>query len=409
MAPRLPSPPVSPPVFALNIHADYHCRRQGACCTAGWHVPIETDRFDTLRSAMANGRLVAPDLPSGGTSTSAPDGAFLIDNPPHGAAAVVGLDASGTCVFFDRRAGRRCAIHHACGHDHLPLTCQQFPRVALIDARGVLLTLSHFCPTAAKMLLRDDVGRLAIVTNPSGAILRNGYEGFDAGGTIPPLIRPHLVSDLAVAAAWDAFVVHTFGCDDATPEAAISRLAHAAESIRAWRPGTASLATLAEAAFGSAASNRDHRTTPMSPSSAGRLFLCAAMTTPRGLSRPALPADLDHHHTRLVAPVWASLARPVRRYLAAKAFGAWSAYIGEGLRTQIAMVALALGVLRVEATRQAAEAGRELDEDLFVEAVRQSDLLLVHLASEYALVRRMGRVEAMTREAYSAEIGIDLD
>ena len=53
------------------------------------------------------------------------------------------------------------------------------------------------------------------------------------------------------------------------------------------------------------------------------------------------------------------------------------------------MIAVALGVLRVEAIRQAAAAGRALDAPLLLEAIRQSDLLMVHLSSGADLVRRL--------------------
>jgi hypothetical protein len=54
---------------------------------------------------------------------------------------------------------------------------------------------------------------------------------------------------------------------------------------------------------------------------------------------------------------------------------------------------LALGVLRAEAARGCAEAGRALDAELLKEAVRRADLLLVHLADPEALARRLGRRE----------------
>jgi hypothetical protein len=46
-------------------------------------------------------------------------------------------------------------------------------------------------------------------------------------------------------------------------------------------------------------------------------------------------------------------------------------------------------VLRAEAARGCAEAGRTLDGDLLKEAVRRADLLLVHLADPEALARRL--------------------
>jgi hypothetical protein len=87
------------------------------------------------------------------------------------------------------------------------------------------------------------------------------------------------------------------------------------------------------------------------------------------------------------------LSRPVRHWLAAKAFASWLALQGEGLRTAALGLRLALGVLRAEAARGCAGAGRALDADLLKEAVRRADLLLVHLADPEALAKALGGCE----------------
>ena len=45
-----------PRVFALNLHANYACRHSGACCTAGWAIPVEADR-----QALLGGEMLLPD------------------------------------------------------------------------------------------------------------------------------------------------------------------------------------------------------------------------------------------------------------------------------------------------------------------------------------------------------------
>jgi hypothetical protein len=70
---------------------------------------------------------------------------------------------------------------------------------------------------------------------------------------------------------------------------------------------------------------------------------------------------------------------------------------GEGLRTWVASLRLDLAVLRAEAARGCAEAGRALDADILTGAVRRADLLLVHLADPEALARRLSRCEASPR------------
>ncbi len=91
----------------------------------------------------------------------------------------------------------------------------------------------------------------------------------------------------------------------------------------------------------------------------------------------------------------ATWPRPVRRWLAAKAFASWLVLQGEGLRTTVLGVRLALAVLRAEAARSAAEGeGRGEATDL-LEAIRRADLLLVHLVDPEALARRLSRFEGL--------------
>ena len=62
--------------------------------------------------------------------------------------------------------GRVCASSTAIvGEPMLPATCGHFPRLAVRDARGTFVSLSHFCPTAAATLFREDV-LLEIVEHP---------------------------------------------------------------------------------------------------------------------------------------------------------------------------------------------------------------------------------------------------
>jgi Fe-S-cluster containining protein len=84
---------------------------------------------------------------------------------------------NGRCVFLDdpENAGDaptpepgRCRIHAALGHEALPLACRQFPRVTVEDPRGVSVTLSHYCPTAAGLLELDEPEPFHVMDNPLG-------------------------------------------------------------------------------------------------------------------------------------------------------------------------------------------------------------------------------------------------
>jgi hypothetical protein len=52
--------------------------------------------------------------------------------------------------------------------------------------------------------------------------------------------------------------------------------------------------------------------------------------------------------------------------------------MGDGVDAAMESARIAAAVLRVEAARQCGWSGRELDRELLTEAIRQSDLLLVH-------------------------------
>src|SRR6478672_6417798 len=108
-------------VCCLDFHTAYRCRHAGACCQAAWPIPFD-------------------------------DG------------TVAARDADGACSFFDGIT-HLCAIHDRHGMHALPLTCRMFPRLVLHDARGTFISLSHFCPTAARLLF-DAPGDGTIVEAP---------------------------------------------------------------------------------------------------------------------------------------------------------------------------------------------------------------------------------------------------
>jgi hypothetical protein len=107
-------------------------------------------------------------------------------------------------------------------------------------------------------------------------------------------------------------------------------------------------------------------------------------------------------------PRWTAVSRPLGRYLAARSFGAWSAYLGEGLRTQAAMLAMALAAVRVEAARETGRVSRPLDEPLLHAAIRSADLLLHHLSDTAALVRSLARMEQGSLPAFLEALGLEV-
>ena len=383
-------------MFALTIHRDYACGRSGACCTSGWHIPVETSTCEALAIALRAGRLQVPvRRTSAAPSAAAPVEALLQREAdlPDGCSAWLGLDDQGRCLYYEPGRGT-CAIHRQLGGDGLPVSCRQFPRVSLIDARGTFVTLSHYCPTAARLLLRTDVG-LGIEHAPPMAAAAGPLEGLEARDALPPLVRPGFLHDLASYDAWERGVVALLARDDLSPEQALAGIANAAEQIRRWQRADGPLATCVEWSLArhSEAPGAEDILLASDPAAATRLWTTARRAVPPGVTAPALPGDVDGAWERLAACNWPAFSAPVRHYLAARLFASWMAYQGQGLRTLVASLFVALGVLRVETARACATEGRPLDADRLVEAFRMADLLVVHLASPQALADRLLPVE----------------
>ena len=98
-----------------------------------------------------------------------------------------------------------------------------------------------------------------------------------------------------------------------------------------------------------------------------------------------MPDRLERAFEVLVVPGWLDLSPVIGRYLASKVLASWALYTGSGFPEVLRAVAMARAVLGVEAARQCLRAERALDRALLKEAIRQSDLLLVHYAEPSAL------------------------
>jgi Fe-S-cluster containining protein len=391
-------------VRALSFHAGYRCRGSGACCTAGWPIVVEPAVEERLRLAVRDGRL-AP-APAGRRHLVARPGL------PDGARAVLAADEAGRCSFL--RDDRRCAVHAGLGEEALPVACRQFPRLVTLTPLGASVTLSHFCPTAADLLLAgEDLpasrgtaglerrGRARIVEDPPAFPASWPYQGLDARRALPPLLRPGVLMTWAAHEAWEQHAVATFA-SATTPEAGLETLARQAERARSWRPAdgdferwfAACHAADSSADPGPPASDRPAAGRDWARRNASDAWRLVAASVPAP-HRPATPPpEQTEASQRLVDPGWRLLAPPIGRWLAAKAFASWLALQGDGLRTTVLGLRLALGVLRSEATRACVERDRPLDAALLKEALRRADLLLLHLADPAALARRLSLGEA---------------
>jgi hypothetical protein len=386
-------PPADPVTLWLSCHVDYACRHSGACCRSGWPLPVEPAAVSAIDEAVVRGRVWTVD-----------GRANWLDDTAGSPAGVAGTfrQVDGGCVFHAptppmtvpaTARERYCGIHAALGHPALPSSCQHFPRVCLIGDRGVRVSLSHYCPTAASMLVDAD-GPVTVVAGPPALPGRAVPEGLDVRDGLPPRLTDDVLADHDGAAAWERHVVATLAgaTREPTVERALARIAADARRLAEWRPATNT--TLADAVSRLAMESSGHLDDMANrlgdPSAWPAWFAMAADACQGAWLADAPPAHLADFDARYVAPRWPAHAGAAGRYLAARAFGSWIAYQADAAVTLSRWLTLCHAVLRVESARACGAAERPLDRDRLVQAIRQADLLLVHYADSLAIARTLG-------------------
>jgi hypothetical protein len=296
-----------------------------------------------------------------------------VADAPAGTAGVLALGADGECVFHQ---GHRCAIHAALGHHAMPIACQHFPRLCLIDPRGVFVTLSHFCPTAAAMLFDEEP--VSIVEGPP-ALPDEEPEGLDARGTWPPLLTDRVLMDLDAYDRWERRMVSVLAGEERepSPEAALSRLRSDASAFAREVAADASAQLRAVREDADRASEGPDVRLDM-------VFDRIRGAVPAPLMWPGAPDDAQAEWARRAQPAWPAWAGVAQRFLAAHAFGSWVAYQGRGLHTIVRAVEAALVVLKIEIVRACQARDTTLDRALLHDAIRQADLLLRHYVDRQA-------------------------
>jgi len=351
------------------------------CCASGWDIPVEPAAEEGIRRAVALGRLFPADAlrPAAGL--------------PHGARVVLARGAGGRCVFHEPGPPGRCAVHARLGEEALPSACRQFPRIATLTPLGVSVTLSHHCPTAASLLL--DEAPLAIVESPPAFPSSWPFEGLDARDALPPFLRPGVLASWAALEHWEGHAVATLADGSRGVAEAVAFVAAGAETARAWRPEDGPFDAFFERALRAptpAALEATAAWPDLEPVVAWDLV---AATVPAGPPPPARPPCRP-------VDLASSPDGPVRRWLAARAFGSWLALQGRGLRTTALGLAVALAVLRAELAREGPV--RAAEPEALVEAVRRADLLLVHLADPQSLADRLGACEGASPRGVLASV-----
>jgi hypothetical protein len=272
----------------------------------------------------------------------------------------------------------------------LPATCRHFPRLAVRDARGTFISLTHYCPTAAGSLFRDDV-RIEIVEDPP-AFPDADYEGLVVtSDDWPPLLRPDCLADAQSYAAWERHMVATCADESVSPESVVATLERDARIVRSVSPATsAAIMTAIEQL------PVERITAPVPETLDVSLvhYHQVLNAVPDEWRPEADTRDLTECYRQYVADRWTAFHAPLRRYLAAKAFASWTAYQGRGFLTIVRGLEAALALVRVEAARRCRDANCPLNANLLYEAFRHADFTLNHLASGDELAEGWSKVEA---------------
>jgi Fe-S-cluster containining protein len=354
-------------MWCLDFHAAYACRHSGECCQSGWAIPFtseEATRVESLHLANALTFVRA-------------DGDEV--------AAFARKDGDRRCMFFE--PGRRlCGIHRAGGERSLPVTCRMFPRVVLKDARGTFVTLSHYCPTAAAMLL-DGYDGPAVVEAPASLIPSGALEGLDASDAWPPLLRPDVLMDHASYALWEQRALARLAEPQLTPAQALEAVGAATATLMAWSPGTI---PLSEAVAQSFDGTTDRFAAGAEPESS--LAALVLDSVPVELLRGT--PFTDFRSGAFGADAAIPYAGAIKRWLAARLFGTWIAYQANSLGAVSLYLRACLSVLHAELSRD----GGASDERGFVEAVRRGDQLIVHLADSQHLAKMLSGSGFSTRD-----------
>jgi hypothetical protein len=296
-----------------------------------------------------------------------------------GSAIALSRTEAGECGFHNHE---RCSLQEAGTEAILPSACRHFPRVFLRDGRGCLLTLTHFCPTAAALLL-DDAPVQIVEASPPLA-LDEPIEGLDARDALPPLVRPGMLSDADGYAAWEAAVIAAL-LDAPHPESALAKVESATEIVRQWSPSRGLLAGAVAGAF------------RISCPAAGPAPLSQGFDIVKQLTGPHplldVPAAFDEAWTQLRHDAGDVLRRPVARYLAASTFGNWIAYRGQGLRSIAVWLRACHDVLRVQLVNHLHGRSGPIRPAALIEPIRMADYIMVHTVDSLAFGRAAASLE----------------
>jgi hypothetical protein len=200
-----------------------------------------------------------------------------------------------------------------------------------------------------------------------------------------------MLTDLHGYGTWERRAIATLARDNLSAAHALATIDVATRGILTWAPVNGPLALAVNREFDVALARE-----PDEDLGADRARVDACLASiPRGLAAPRMDGLIEQWPA--VARWWPEVDRVVRAYLAARLFGNWIAYYGQGLHAVVEYLRVCLSVLKFEAARRqqlesrfaAASNSSHSPWQTVLEAIRNADLLLVHLVDLKNLARRL--------------------
>lgn len=350
-------------VRALSIHARYTCRHAGACCTAGWDIPAEVSAAHTALELR-------------------PGSVWDQGVWPPGIAGIVARRSDRSCIFHD---GSRCTLQRERGPDHMPAACRVFPRIATIRPSGLLVSLSHFCPTAAGLLFESQ--RLAIVEAPGLFPHETTLATLDARPLAPPLLRPGVFMSWPDFERWESHVIQVLGEGDGEWTSALARLKADALVLQGWTPERGSLAEWLSRHLDAGRACADAPSLP-SPHVALAVWHRLFASVPHAVrDLPALLTPVSDPFAW--PPAQSEISRALRNFAAAHIFGSHLVLQARSLLAGLRAAEIAAELALLHAAALAHSRAGSTCETVLREAIRRTDFLLRHAAEDRALLQIM--------------------
>ena len=186
-------------ICCLAFHAAWRCRHSGACCQAGWSIPIEGPAFERVRMHY-------------GSRDDAGQLFVHEGHMPEGAVAILGRPKRRVRLL---REGWRGAPVRDPPHDRRRQSAAGVPAVSTRRDEGpAAARLSRFHTFAPpRRVCCSSPSASTSSRLPETLALDGEMEGLDATAVLPPLLRPNLLTDLEGYDTWEHRAIATLADD----------------------------------------------------------------------------------------------------------------------------------------------------------------------------------------------------